>query len=107
MSSGNSGNPFPIIVRDLITPGPKRSKRIAYKKEAVRSSSLQRSSHALPSSSGAVPTNSNILSSSSHTLPISSSSQTHNLSAQPPVDINSSSYSRPRTTVVYFIFNGP
>ena len=111
MSSGNSGNPFPSIVRDLLTPGPKRTKRIAEKKEAGRLSSLPRSSHSLPSNSGAVPTNSNILPSSSHTLPKSSISQTPNLGVQPPVDINSSSYSRPRLQIfygcskrVYFLF---
>ena len=31
MSSGNSGNPFPNIVSNLLTPGLKRSKRIAEK----------------------------------------------------------------------------
>ena len=99
MSSGKSGNPFPNIVKDFITPGPKRSKRIAERKGAGRSSSLPRSSQALPSSSGSVPTNSSILPSSSNTLPPSSNLQTPNLSAQPPVDINSSSYPRPRTTI--------
>ena len=32
MSSGKSGNLFPNIVKDFITPGPKMSKRIAEKK---------------------------------------------------------------------------
>ena len=99
MSSGKSGNPFPNTFKDFITPGPKRSKRIAERKGAGRSSSLPRSSQALPSSSGSVPTNSSILPSSSNTLPPSSSLQTPNLSAQSPVDINSSSYPRPRTTL--------
>ena len=77
MSSGNSGNPFPNIVSNLLTTCLKRSKRLAEKKDAGRSS--------LPSSS--------------HMKPTSSSSLPPNLDAQPPVDINSSSYRPSRTTI--------
>ena len=77
MSSGNSGNPFPNIVSNLLTPGLKRSKRLAEKRDAGRASSLPSSSHMEPTSSNSLPPN---------------------LDAQPPVDINSSSYRPSRTT---------
>ena len=47
MSSENSGNPFPKIVRNLLKPGLKRYKRIAEKREAGRSSYLPRNYRAL------------------------------------------------------------
>ena len=78
MSSGNSGNPFPNIVSNLLTPGLKRSKRLAEKRDAGRASSLPSSSHMEPTSSNSLPPN---------------------LDAQPPVDINSSSYRPSRTTI--------
>ena len=36
MSSGNSGNPFPNIVSNMLTPGLKRFKRLAEKCKAGR-----------------------------------------------------------------------
>ena len=79
MSSENSGNPFLNIVSSLLTPGLKRYKHLAEKRDAGRASSLP---------------------SSSHMELTSSSSLQPNLDAQPPVDINSRSDRHQRTTTL-------
>ena len=81
MSSENSGYPFLNIVSNLLTPGLKRSKRLAGKIDAGRASSLPSSFHIEPKSSGSLAPN---------------------LDAQPPVDINSSSHRPSRTTKSMF-----
>ena len=56
MSQGKSGNIIPKTVSDILTPGFKRSRRLAEKKETVRSSSLPNNTDILSSSSPIVTT---------------------------------------------------
>ena len=57
MSSENPGNLFPSIVSNLLTPGLKRSKRFAEKRDAGRASSLPSSFYMEPTSSSLLPAN--------------------------------------------------